>query len=89
MKHIVKRRGHTEEYDERKLYASIYFACAVANSPNTELELVASKVVGDVERWLEEKHEVTSKDIFTQALKHLRVYNETAAYMYEHHTRIC
>ena len=29
-KHIVKRAGHSESYDTKKLYASVYAACGAA-----------------------------------------------------------
>ena len=85
MKHIVKRMGHTEAYDERKLYASIYAACQTVREPVGSAELIAEQVVADVNKWLEPKHEVTSNDIRVQAAKHLEVYNQDAGFMYLHH----
>lgn len=84
-KHIVKRHGHTELYDERKLYASIYNALLAVRVSDNEAELVADKVVKHVSEWLDSKHEVTSKDILHQAAKHFKVYNDDAAYLYLHH----
>lgn len=84
MKRVVKRRGHTEDYDERKLYASLFRACTVVSVPETEAELVAAHVCHDVASWLGDKHEITSRDIFREASKHLEVYNAEAAYMYRH-----
>ena len=84
-KHIVKRAGHREPFDGRKLYASIYAACLSVRSPEGEAELVAEKVQGLVEDWLEKKHEVTGHDIRVQAAKHLNAYNPDAAYMYRKH----
>ncbi len=85
MNHIIKRRGHAEKYDQRKLYASIYAACRSINTPDGEAELVAERVVTDVEKWLKDKPEVTGKDIRIQAYKHFHAYNEDAAYMYKNH----
>ena len=85
MKHIVKRAGHSEEYDGRKLYASIYAACLSVRTLPGEAELVAERVQKETERWLEMKHEVTGHDIRLQASKHLHVYNPDAAYMYKNH----
>lgn len=84
-KHIVKRRGHTELFDERKLYASIYNALLAVRESDSEAELVSAKVVSHVNDWLSSKHEVTSKDILHQATKHLQAYNDDAAYLYLHH----
>lgn len=80
--------GHSEPYDERKLYASIYAACLSLRTPAGEAELTASKVCQDIEPWLQSKTEVTSNDIRHQAANHLRIYNPDAAYMYERHHEI-
>lgn len=83
--HCVKREGHTEQYDSRKLYASIYAACLSVREPTGSAELIAGKVVEDLDHWLSHKHEVTSNDIRRQAAKHLHVYHPDAGYMYLHH----
>lgn len=83
--HIVKRGGHTEPYDSRKLYASIYAACLSVRATEGEAELVAAQVVKDVEQWLAPKHEVTSEDIRRVASKHLSAYNGNAGLIYSKH----
>ena len=85
MKHIVKRHGHTEAYDERKLDAAIFSACQSVREPSGSAEIIADKVVKDVNGWIEKKHEVTSNDIRANAAKHLKAYHPDAAYMYLHH----
>jgi len=85
MGHIVKRGGHTEPYDQRKLYASIYAAClSVREYPGTA-ELTAQEVVEGFEKWLANKHEVTSNDIRRIAAEHLKAINPDAGHMYLHH----
>ncbi len=85
MNHIVKRHGHTEAFDERKLYASVFSACQSVREPEGSAELIADKVANDVKQWLTTKHEVTSNDIRTIAAKHLQSYHPDAAYIYKHH----
>jgi transcriptional regulator NrdR family protein len=85
MKHIVKRAGHTEPYDERKLYASIYSACLSVREHSGSAELIAQQVVKDFEQWLDKKHEVTSNDIRKIATQQLKVINPDAAHIYLHH----
>lgn len=85
MGHIVKRAGHTEEYDERKLYASVYASCLAVREPQATAELIADKVVKDFNKWLKKKTEITSHDIRRVAAKHLHAYNQDAAYIYKHH----
>jgi len=85
MKHIVKRAGHTESYDERKLYASVYASCLAVREPVGSAELVAKEIVRLVGEWLNNKHEVSSHDIRLQASKHLKVINPDASFQYLHH----
>lgn len=88
MNHIVKRKGHAEPYDNRKLYASIYSACLSVRATEGEAELVAERVVKDVETWLVKKHEVTSADIRRVASQNFKAYNADAEYMYRHHREL-
>jgi hypothetical protein len=83
---IVKRSpGHSEPYDERKLYASIFASCLSVRTPVGEAELTAAKICQDVLPWLQSKHEITSLDIRTHTYEHFKIYNPDAAYMYLHH----
>lgn len=84
--HIVKRTpGHSEFYDERKLYASIYAACLSVRTPVGEAELTAARLCSDILPWLNTKAEITSGDIRRRAANHLKVYNPDAAFLYERH----
>jgi transcriptional regulator NrdR family protein len=85
MKHIVKRSGQSEAFDERKLYASIYAACLGVREPVGAAELVAERVCADIQGWIKPKSEVSSNDIRVQAAKHLKQLNEHAALLYAHH----
>jgi transcriptional regulator NrdR family protein len=85
MKHIVKRAGHTEAYDNKKLYGSVYAACLAMREPVGTAEVISEKVVRDVEAWLNKKSEVLSNDIRRITAKHLYSYNPDAAYAYMHH----
>ena len=88
MKHIVKRAGHSESYDGRKLYASIYASCLSVRAPQGEAELVAERVQKQVEDWLSKKQEVTGHDIRREAAKHLTAVNPDAGYIYEKHREL-
>lgn len=83
--HIVKRAGHTEPFDERKLYASIYAACTAVRENQATAEMIADKVCKEIGDWLNKKHEVTSHDIRIHASEHLKAYNDDAAWLYKHH----
>jgi transcriptional regulator NrdR family protein len=85
MKHVVKRGKHTESFDEKKLYASVYAACLSVREHPGSAEVIADSVVKDFEKWLANKHEVTSNDIRKIAHDFLQTINSDAAYMYLHH----
>jgi len=84
MKHVVKRAGHTEEYDERKLYAAAFSACLSVHVPRATAELVAEKVTADVNNWIEAKQEVTSGDLRRKLSEFLEFYDEDAAHIFRH-----
>lgn len=88
MIHIVKRKGHKEEFDERKVYASSYSACLSIHLKEEESEKIAAKVTQKVKDFLKNKDEVTSGEIFDLVKDALKKYNEHAAFMYETHRDI-
>lgn len=85
MIHVVKRRGHKEQFDERKLYASVYAACLSCHIDKEEAESVANLVTREVKKWIDERKEVSSDQIFKQIGEELKHLNEDAAFMYTTH----
>lgn len=88
MTQIIKRRGHKQKFDERKLYASIYAACLSANVDKEEAAATSNLVVREVKKWLDEKREVTSDQIFSKAGEELGHLNKEASFMYTTHRDI-
>lgn len=87
MKLIVKRQGHTEAYDSKKIYASVYSAVLSVRGPAATAELVAQEVTDGISDWVKNKHEVTSNDIRRVAAEHLRLLNPDAAHIYKNHRK--
>lgn len=85
MKHIVKRNGILETYDNRKVYGSIYASCLSVHEPAMAAELVAEKITKDVTSWIAGKSEVTANDVRLFAGKKLSEINPHAGYLYLHH----
>ena|SRR3989338_8782114 len=85
---IVKRKGHTEAYDERKVYASCFFACRNSHLGEKESEGIAGKVATAVTKWVDRKKFVSSDVIFRILAEELRKHNEDAAFMYATHRDI-
>ena len=86
--HIVKRKGHEEHFDERKLYASCYAACLNVQMDRKDAEKCADKTTKEIKKWIKRKKEVTSNRIFKEVVTALGKYNKDAAFMYETHRDI-
>lgn len=85
MIHIVKRRGHKQEFDEKKVYASSYAACLSAHVDKAEAEHIAELVTREIKKWIDDKEEVSSQQIFEQVSDELRHLSKEAAFMYSTH----
>lgn len=88
MVHIVKRKGHKEIFDERKVYASIFAACLSANLNKEEAEVNANLVTQAVKEWLDEKEDIKSDQIFKIAGEKLEHLSKDAGFMYKTHRDI-
>ena len=85
---IVKRRGHKQEFDERKLYASVFATCLSAHVKHEEAESIANLVCREIKKWLTNKAEVSSGEIFKQTGEELKHLNKEASFMYLTHRDI-
>lgn len=85
-RHVVKRRGHLEKFDERKIYASAYAACLSAHVPPRDAEVIASKACVAICRWVQIHTMITAHMLYEQLVRELRKHNKNAAFMYETHT---
>ena len=82
---IVKRRGVQEEFDEKKVYASVYSASRVGGLKEKDAEKLADKVTKHVRKWVDKKKLIDSKDIFRQVVSLLNKENKEVAFLYETH----
>ncbi|MBI2651281.1 hypothetical protein HYX01_02325 [Candidatus Woesearchaeota archaeon] len=85
---IVKRKGHSEEFDERKVYASCYAACLNTQLHDAEAEKICEKVSKEIKLWAKRKKKVSSSEIFAKVIEAMKKYNKDAAFMYETHRDI-
>ena len=83
--HIVKRKGHKERFDDKKVYASCFAACLNVHMEKHKAEKCADKATKDVKKWISKKKETTSDKIFKEVVKALKRYDRNAAFMYETH----
>ena len=85
---IVKRKGHAEEFDERKVYASCYAACLNAQIEHTKAEKICEKVSRELKAWAIKKKYADSKEIFKKVTAAMKRHDKNAAFMYETHRDI-
>lgn len=86
---IVKRStGICQQYDERKVYGSVYAACYVARMEHKTCETIAQKVAQHVTRFVRKQKTVKSNQLTRVAALELRKHNKHAAFMYETHRDI-
>ncbi len=88
-RHIVKRHGHSEKFDERKIYASVYEAAHVALLSTKQAEKIASSVSNHLKKLVEKKDTVNAKEIHKQTVKELKKHHAEVAFMYDTHKDIC
>ena len=86
--HVMKRDGHLETFDLKKIYQAAYEACL-----NVHLSLLASKkiaqhVVKDIKELVKNKPKIKSDVLFAEVARALYKHNEHVAFMYETHRDI-
>ena len=86
--HIVKRRGHTESFDSKKVYAASYSACRNAHLSEMLSENIADAVEKRLVSWVEDKTEISSDDIFQEIIAVLKELHPDAAFLFETHRDI-
>ncbi len=82
---IIKRKGHTEEFDQKKLYASIYSSCVALRETSEQAELIAQTVTNEVVHEFSNQQTTTSKQVKEKAYAVLNTYHPEAALIYKTH----
>lgn len=88
-RHVVKRAGHMEKFDERKVYASVYAAALATHHPEKKSEKIADDVSSRIKKWVESTEVVSANQIHHATLKLLSKHDKDIAMMYECHHTIC
>ncbi len=82
---VVKRRGHVEGFDEKKVYGSIYAACASAHLEEKSCEKLAEKITKQVKAFATKKRELQAKEIHLYVEKELKKVDKELAFYYDQH----
>lgn len=82
---VVKRQGHAERFDERKVYGSVYAACASAYLNEARCEKTAEEVTKKINRFIKTKKKIRSSEIRSRVAAELRKKGKDLEFFYEHH----
>lgn len=77
---VVKRRGGTEAFDDRKFYTSIFLTCMeVEGLDEDRCDEIASEVTDRVEERVEDREEVLSVELRMWGRNELKEFDEELA----------
>ena len=82
---IVKRKGHKERFDEKKVYGSVYAACASAHYDEAKCEKTADEITKKIKKFIKNKKEIKSADIREKIESELKKKDKELAFFYEQH----
>ena len=82
---VVKRKGHTEKFDERKVYGSVYAACSSAHYGENLCEKNAEEITSKIRKFIRNKKSIESAQIRNKIAELLKRKNKELAFFYEQH----
>ena len=85
MTKVQKRRGQIEEYDQGKVFASVYAACLACHLDKKRSEEIAKEVTTLVTDWLKDKNQIDRNRLFTKVHRELEYLHSGAAFLYRTH----
>ncbi len=88
MKLVVKRNGRDQDFDVKKIYASVFAACIAVKVLDEQAELIAENVSKNVEEELGDRENIKSGELSELVYKHLGNYDQDAAFLYFSHRNI-
>ena len=80
---VVKRKGHVQHYEEKKVYASVYAAALNCENGEEKSEKLAKEITKKISTWVKKKNKVSSLEIRNQIAKSIR--DRDVRLMYESH----
>ncbi len=80
---IKNGKREPEIFDRIKLMQSITSTCLATHCPIGQAEESARSIATDIERWIDKRPEITSKDIRKKVADMLYIHQPEAAYLYK------
>lgn len=87
---VVNRDGEKEAFDEKKLYASVFYPAREADYDREEAETMANDLTGDIKDWIEDHEDnvVTSRELRERVIDLLEDADDGVAFLYRTHMDI-
>jgi|TARA_B100001971_G_C18234494_1_gene566216 transcriptional regulator NrdR family protein len=85
MQVIVKRRGHKEKFDERKVYGSVYSACASSHLHEKKCEKMAEELCKKIKSFIKNKKTIYSSELRKKIEAELKKKDKELAFFYDMH----
>lgn len=82
---VVKRKGHKEKFDEKKLYASIYAACASAHWNEESCEKIAAKITNAMKKLIKSRSTIKASEIHDKVSAQLKKIHKELSFFYDKH----
>jgi transcriptional regulator NrdR family protein len=82
---VIKRKGHQETFDEKKLYASVYSASLNCHHSEEDSEIIAQQILDRIKLWLKDNPTITSHILKLRVIRELKEIDRDIAMMYELH----
>lgn len=82
---IVKRKGQKERFDEKKVYGSVYAACASAHYEEIHCERIAEEITDKIKKFVKNKKQIPSIEIRKKIGNELEKKDKELAFYYEQH----
>lgn len=82
---VVKRRGKSEDFNEQKLFNSVFSACRECELDERESKIISNLTVEAVKKHFSKTGEINSTEIFGAVIEYLAKEHEAVAFMYQTH----
>lgn len=86
--HVMKKDGHIEEFDSRKILLGSFEACMNAQLSRKVCEKVSEAVTDKLTKQYKKVKKIKSDNIFKDIAKELKKHSKEAAFMFETHRDI-
>lgn len=84
----IKKQGHAEKFDEKKLYESVYKTALNCHLEEEESRDIAQKITDTIAGWINEKTHITTNELRFQVINLLELEDSELSMMYENHYNI-